>query len=69
MKKLLYVFMAASLITIVGCREEKTPGEKVDERMEETGESMEDAADEVEDDMEEAAEEIEERMEDATDDN
>jgi len=69
MKKVLYMFMFAAMITIVGCREEKTPGEKVDERMEETGESMEDAADEVEDDMEEAAEEVEDRVEDATDDN
>ncbi|KKN47130.1 hypothetical protein LCGC14_0665970 [marine sediment metagenome] len=69
MKKVLYVFMVASMITVVGCREEKTPGEKVDERMEETGESMEDAADEVEDNMEDAADEVEDRVEDATDDN
>lgn len=54
MKRALYVFMFVSAITIVGCREEKSPGEKVDERMEKTGEDMEEAADEVKDDMEEA---------------
>lgn len=69
MKKVLYLFMLVSVITFMGCREEKTPGEKVDERMEETGESMEDAADEVEDNMEDAAEDVEDRVEDATDDN
>lgn len=69
MKKLIYVALLIFTTVAVGCREEKTPGEKVDERMEETGESMEDAADEVEDDMEEAAENVEDRVEDARDDN
>jgi len=69
MKKLLNLFILIFVITVVGCREEKTPGEKVDERMEKTGESMEEAADEVEDNMEEAAEEVEDKVEDMTDDN
>lgn len=53
MKKGLYIFMFASAVTVTGCREDKTAGEKVDDRMEQTGEDMEEAADEVEDNMEE----------------
>lgn len=69
MRKVLCIALMACFMTAIGCREEKTPGEKVDERMEETGESMEDAADEVEDNMEDAAEETEDAIEDAVDDN
>lgn len=65
----MFIGFVVSVITVMGCREEKTSGEKIDERMEKTGESMEDAADEVEDNMEDAAKEIEDRVEDATDDN
>jgi len=69
MKKLIYVALLICTTAVVGCREEQTPGEKVDERMEETGESMEDAADEVEDNMEEGTDNVEDRVEDARDDN
>lgn len=49
MKRVIFVFIAVSTFCITGCREEKTAGEKVDERMEQTGEDIEEAADEVED--------------------
>lgn len=69
MRTLFYATMLVCFMTAIGCREEKTAGEKIDERVERTGESVEDAADEVEDDMEEAAEDTEEAVEDAMDDN
>lgn len=51
MKKLAFTFVllfAASII-FIGCRNEKSTGEKIEDGVEEVGDGIEDAADEVED--------------------
>ncbi|NNE76723.1 MAG: hypothetical protein HKN31_06580 [Pricia sp.] len=60
MKKSLYIFafMLLTLGVAMGCREEKSAGEK-----------MEDGIEEVGDGIEEGAEEVEDAAEDAVDDN
>jgi len=54
--KLMLFLMLAMAFTLTNCEgcEEKTTGEKVEERIEEAGESVEDAADEVGDEIEDA---------------
>lgn len=63
MKKSIIYFLftllfTISLATFSSCREEKTPGEKIEEGVENVG-----------DDIEEGAEEIGDEIDDATDDN
>jgi len=56
MKKLniiLTMLFVASL-TITGCRETKSTGEKIEDGVEEVGDGIEDAADDVEDEVEDA---------------
>jgi len=57
MKKLTYLFIALFSLSLLttSCREEKSPGEKIEEAVEDTGDAMEDAADDVEDEIEDIA--------------
>lgn len=56
MKK--YFLMVALYCLTIGlatsCREEKTPGEKIEDGIEEVGDGIEDAADDVADEVEDA---------------
>ncbi|MFD2823559.1 membrane lipoprotein lipid attachment site-containing protein [Lacinutrix iliipiscaria] len=59
MKKIIFALVLLfSLSTVfIGCREEKkTPGEKIEEAVEDTGEAIEDAADDVGDELEDVVE-------------
>ena len=62
MKKISYLFLAlfSLSILITGCREQKTPDEKVEEALNEVGEELEDASDDVKDAAEDLQDEIEE---------
>lgn len=59
MRKVLFslLFLFTMSTVLVGCREEKTTGEKIEESVDEVGE-----------DLEEGVEEIEDEIDDATDD-
>ena len=60
MKKLIFalVLMFSLSTVFTGCREEKkTPGEKIEEAVEDTGDAIEDAADDVNDEIEDAIDE------------
>ncbi|HMC02021.1 MAG TPA: hypothetical protein VKN14_13370 [Flavobacteriaceae bacterium] len=58
MKKILLtlaiLFTLSTVLT--GCREKKSPEEKIEEAIEDTGDAIEDAADEVADEIEDATE-------------
>ncbi|MCB4797680.1 hypothetical protein [Neotamlana laminarinivorans] len=64
MKKV--ILTLAILFTIstafIGCREEKSTGEKIEETMEDAGDEIEDAADDVSDEVEDTADDIEDEM-------
>ncbi len=45
------LFFASSLATFTGCREEKKPGEKIEEGIEEIGDGIEEGVDEIEDEI------------------
>jgi len=71
MKKIITTFaIVCSLgLVIIGCRDEKTPEEKVEAAMEEVSEDLDNAADDVKDAAEDLQDEIEEVAEEAGDDN
>ncbi|MDO6596733.1 hypothetical protein Q4512_07385 [Oceanihabitans sp. 2_MG-2023] len=65
MKKLIIALVLMFSISTVftSCREEKkTPGEKIEEAVEDTGDAIEDAADDVEDKMEDVKDEIDDKV-------
>lgn len=55
MKKVAYILMLLFItsISLTGCRE-KTPGEKVEDGVEEIGDDIEEGAEEVEDEIDDA---------------
>lgn len=57
-----------SAATLVGCDTNDTPGEKLDEAIDETGDAIDEAADDVNDAVDDAADEIDDAADDATDD-
>lgn len=65
MKLLMALLMTLALVgSLTACAEkEKTPGEKLDEALEEAGDRIEDAADEVGDAVQDAAERAKEAAE------
>ncbi|WP_435413267.1 hypothetical protein [Psychroserpens mesophilus] len=71
MKKIITTFtiICALGLIMIGCREEKTPEEKIEAAMEEVNEDLENAADDVKDAAEDLQDEIEEVAEEAGDDN
>ncbi|WP_142786073.1 hypothetical protein [Changchengzhania lutea] len=71
MKKIIvtFVFLFTLSTVFTGCRDEKTPDEKIEEAMEDMGEDLEDASDDVKDAAEDLQDEIEEAREEANDDN
>ena len=71
MKKLLvaFVFLFTLSTVFTGCRDEKTPDEKVEAAMEDVKEDIEDASDDVQDAAEDLQDEIEEAAEEVGDDN
>ncbi len=56
MKKTIFTICTLILITtlITSCREKKSPGEKVEDAVEEVGESIEEGAEEVKDEIDDA---------------
>ncbi|WP_165605842.1 hypothetical protein [Flavivirga aquatica] len=58
MKKIAYTFILlfATSVIFIGCREEKSTGEKIEDTVEEVADDVEDAADDVEDAVEDAME-------------
>lgn len=71
MKKILITMIFAFTLSTVftGCREEKSPEEKVEAALENVSEDLENAADDVKDAAEDLQDEIEEAAEEAGDDN
>ncbi|MCK8481860.1 hypothetical protein [Psychroserpens algicola] len=71
MKKILVAFLFLFTISTVftGCRDEKTPEEKVESAIEDVKDDIEDASDDVKDAAEDLQDEIEEAAEEAGDDN
>lgn len=71
MKKVIatFVIMCSLCLIVFGCREEKTPEEKVEAAMEEVNKDLEHAADDVKDAAEDLQDEIEEVVEESGDDN
>ncbi|MBU2938591.1 hypothetical protein KO494_03465 [Lacinutrix sp. C3R15] len=65
MKKLIIALVLIFSISTVftSCREEKkTPGEKIEEAVDNTGDAIEDAADDVGDEIEDVTDEIEDEV-------
>lgn len=56
--------MSLAFVSMTGCDDNDTPGEAVDEAIDETGDAM----DEVGDDIEDAADDAADEIDDATDD-
>lgn len=56
MKRVSTLFLTLLFVSAIsiGCRDQKTPGEKVEDAVEDAGDGIEDAADDVEDAIEDA---------------
>lgn len=64
-----FIIICALGLVITGCREEKTPEEKIEAAIEDVNEDLENAADDVKDAAEDLQDEIEEVAEESGDDN
>ncbi len=56
MKKIAYLglFVFVMAISVIGCRENKSPGEKIEDGIEEVGDGIEDGAEDVIDEIDDA---------------
>lgn len=64
-----FVFLFTLGTIFTGCRDEKSPDEKVEAAMEDVKDDLESASDDVQDAAEDLQDEIEEAAEEAGDDN
>lgn len=56
--------LGMSYATLIGCDRNDTPGEAVDEAIDETEDALDDAADEVDDAVDDAADDIDDAVDD-----